>query len=74
MGAKRCGFDGLGGGSTAARTDLESWRLVNCIVGKLPFGKIPLGCCRSGKSPWEVPYTGNKYEVLVNMVDFIIVN
>ena len=42
-----------GGGSAAARTDLESCRMVNCTVGKLPFGKIPLGSCRLEKNLWE---------------------
>ena len=40
------------GSSAAYRTDLGSYHLGNCTVGKLPHGKIPLGICRLGKSLW----------------------
>ena len=41
------------GPSAAARTDLESCRLGNYTLGKLPPGKIPFESCRFVKDPWE---------------------
>ena len=39
------------GPSDAPKTDLESYCLRNCTVGKFPLGKIPLVSGRLEKSP-----------------------
>ena len=50
---ERCGGNGLGGPSAAARIDFGSFHLEICTVGKLPLEKIPLGSCRLERNLWE---------------------